>query len=104
MRYADFEDKVALVTGASGGLGLRIAEKLAASGVIVVINSRTEESAEKAVAGLRSISDRVSYALGDCADYAAATRVAETAAKINGGNGTTKHAHSCVLQVQRAVG
>ncbi len=85
MRYADFEDKVALVTGASGGLGLRIAEKLAASGAIVVINSRTQESAEKAVAGLRSISDRVSYALGDCADYAAATRVAETAASINGG-------------------
>ncbi|SAL69653.1 Short-chain dehydrogenase/reductase SDR [Caballeronia choica] len=85
MRYADFEDKVALVTGASGGLGLRIAEKLAASGAIVVINSRTQESAEKAVAGLRSISDRVSYALGDCADYAAATRLAETAASINGG-------------------
>ena len=58
MRYADFEDKVGTGgTGASGGLGLRIAEKLAASGAIVVINSRTQESAEKAVAGLRAISD-----------------------------------------------
>ncbi|NMM04024.1 SDR family oxidoreductase [Paraburkholderia sp. RP-4-7] len=85
VQYADFENKVALVTGSSGGLGLRIAEKLAANGATVVINSRSKEKAEEAVAGLRAISDKVSYVLGDCGDYAAATRIAEGAAAINGG-------------------
>ncbi|SAL00644.1 Short-chain dehydrogenase/reductase SDR [Caballeronia ptereochthonis] len=85
MRYADFDNKVALITGASGGIGLRVAEKLAANGATVVINSRTKESAEKAVAGLRAISDRVSHVLGDCADYAAAAHVAEAAASAAGG-------------------
>jgi len=85
LQCSDFENKVALVTGGSGGLGLRVAEKLARNGATVVINSRTEASAEKAVAELRSFSEKVSYVLGDCSDYAAAVKVAEGAAKLNGG-------------------
>ena len=80
-----FDNKVALITGASGGLGLRVAEKLAASGAIVVINSRSEEKGEKAVAGLRKISDRVSFVIGDTMDYDATVKVASAAAAINGG-------------------
>ena len=85
MQYADFENKVALITGASGGLGLRVAEKLAANGAIVVINSRSEEKGEQAVAELKKISDRVSFVIGDTTDYEATVKVASTAAAINGG-------------------
>jgi 2-hydroxycyclohexanecarboxyl-CoA dehydrogenase len=85
LQYADFDNKVALITGASGGLGLRVAEKLAANGAIVVINSRSEEKGEKAVAGLRKISDRVSFVIGDTTDYDATVKVASAAAAINGG-------------------
>ncbi len=85
MKYADFEDKVALITGASGGVGLNIAEKLAANGATVIINSRSPEKGQKALERLRSISQKVDFVAGDCNDHAAAVRVAEHAARINGG-------------------
>lgn len=85
MQYPDLENKVALVTGASGGIGLRVAEKLAANGATVVINSRSREKCETAVDGLKAISDKVSYAVGDCGDYESAVQVADEAARVNGG-------------------
>lgn len=85
MQYSDLEDKVALITGASGGIGLRVAEKHAARSATVVINSRTDQSAQRPLAGRRRILDRVSHVLGDCADYAAAAHVVETAARVTGG-------------------
>lgn len=85
MQYTDMENKVALVTGSSGGLGLRVAEKLAASGATVVINSRTPEKGALALAGLKAISSRVHFAAGDCTDPEAAGKVARSAAEINGG-------------------
>jgi 3-oxoacyl-[acyl-carrier protein] reductase len=44
----------AIVTGASKGIGLRIAQTLAAEGVDVAICARTAADVEKAAAGLRS--------------------------------------------------
>jgi|SRR5450830_294565 len=85
LQCADFEGKVALVTGASGGIGLSVAEKLAASGATVVINSRSQEKGAQAVARLRAISQKVDFIAGDCNDYAAATDIASHAASINGG-------------------
>lgn len=84
-RYPDFAGKVALVTGSSGGIGYRIAEKLAQSGAHVVINSRTAATGEKALAGLKAVSPNVTLALGDCGDYSAARKIVEAAAAINGG-------------------
>jgi 2-hydroxycyclohexanecarboxyl-CoA dehydrogenase len=81
----EFANKVALVTGSSGGLGLRVAEKLAAGGATVVINSRSRDKGEQALAELRAISPRVHLAVGDCSDAEAAAAVARTAADINGG-------------------
>ncbi len=46
----DLKDKVALVTGASGGLGLAAALALAQEGVRVAINSRARENLDKAAA------------------------------------------------------
>jgi 2-hydroxycyclohexanecarboxyl-CoA dehydrogenase len=85
LQYEVFENKVALITGASGGIGLCVAEKLAASGATVVINGRSLENARHAMERLRSISKKVDFVPGDCNDYAAAVEVASHAAHINGG-------------------
>lgn len=84
-RHPDLAGKVALVTGSSGGIGLRIAEKLAASGAHVVINSRTAATGERALSQLKAVSPDVVLALGDCGDYAAARAIANTAAAMTGG-------------------
>jgi NAD(P)-dependent dehydrogenase (short-subunit alcohol dehydrogenase family) len=41
------ENKVAIITGSSGGISLAIAETLAQKGVSVVLNGRTEEKSEQ---------------------------------------------------------
>ncbi|WP_333878676.1 SDR family NAD(P)-dependent oxidoreductase [Methylobacter sp.] len=50
----DLENKVALVTASSRGIGLEIARSLAAEGARVVINGRTQVSVEKAIADVRT--------------------------------------------------
>ena len=49
-----FEGKVALITGASRGIGLSIAERIVAEGGSVVITARKQEALDAAVAGLGS--------------------------------------------------
>lgn len=49
----DLSGQVAIVTGASSGIGQAIAQRLGAAGARVVVNSRSQERAEKAAAGLR---------------------------------------------------
>jgi 2-hydroxycyclohexanecarboxyl-CoA dehydrogenase len=82
MQTLDFDGKVALVTGSSGGIGLHVAEKLARGGASVVINSRSLENGERALEQLRAVSNRVHLAIGDCGDPAAASRVAHAAAAL----------------------
>ena len=48
----DIEDKTALVTASSGGIGLEIARSLATEGAKVVINGRTQSSVERAISNL----------------------------------------------------
>src|SRR5262245_57840116 len=50
MQMARFTDKVAIVTGASTGLGPVIAKMLAAEGAIVVLAARRKELVDKAAA------------------------------------------------------
>ncbi|MCC6194964.1 MAG: SDR family oxidoreductase [Burkholderiales bacterium] len=83
----DFKGKVALITGASGGVGLRLAEKLAAGGAHVVLNGRSEANGAAAQERLREFTANAastSFVIGDCADYEAAAKVTAEAARITG--------------------
>ena len=50
----DLRDRRALVTGSTDGIGFAIAQGLAAEGAAVVINGRTAEGVETALASLRA--------------------------------------------------
>jgi len=49
----DLQNKVALVTASSGGIGLEIARSLAAENAKVVVNGRTQASVDKAISDIR---------------------------------------------------
>jgi len=49
----DLQNKVAILTGAGQGIGLRIAEKMAAAGAHVVLNDVDPERCEQAVQQVR---------------------------------------------------
>ena len=50
----DIQNKVALVTASSSGIGFAIAHSLAAEGAKVIINGRSQSSVDKAIDELRS--------------------------------------------------
>ena len=75
---AEFKGKAALITGGSGGIGLRVAEQLAEAGAQVFINGRSAERGEQAVAKLREISQDVRFIAGDCASYRDVATVVDT--------------------------
>ncbi|MFB7939997.1 SDR family NAD(P)-dependent oxidoreductase [Streptomyces sp. NPDC127049] len=75
------EQRVALVTGSSSGIGAAVARRLAAAGVRVVVNSaRSVEAGEKLAAELPG----AVYVQADVADEAEAKRLVRTAADTYG--------------------
>ena len=78
---AEFAGKVVLVTGASSGIGERTAERFAALGATVAVNSRSSEEAGRAVA------DRIggTYHRADIADEAAVVAMIEEVVALHGG-------------------
>ena len=69
MNLFDLSGKVALVTGATHGLGLAMAEGLAAAGATIVINGRSsQEKLDTAVAHLRSVGHEARGYLFDVTD------------------------------------
>src|SRR5436190_24286474 len=67
------EGKIAVVTGASRGIGREIAAALAGAGATVVLTSRTEESARAAAASIDGRTDAVAVDVADVASVEAAT-------------------------------
>ncbi len=59
------KDKVIIVTGAGGGIGAGIAERLAAEGAMVVINDINAAAGEKMAAGIVAAGGQASFQGGD---------------------------------------
>ena len=68
-------DKVAIVTGGSSGIGRAIAERFASEGANVIIVGRHEDTL-KEVSGTN---DKISYVVGDMTDSGAVQKVIDTA-------------------------
>jgi len=78
--------KVAIVTGASGGIGAAIAERLGQDGFTVVVNyAGNATSAEAVVARIEAAGGRAVAAQADIADAAAVRRMFDSAETAFGG-------------------
>jgi 3-oxoacyl-[acyl-carrier protein] reductase len=79
-------NKVAIVTGASGGIGGAIAERLARDGFAVIVNyAGNAAPAEALVAKIETLGGRAAAAQADIADAAAVVRLFDTAEVAFGG-------------------
>jgi NAD(P)-dependent dehydrogenase (short-subunit alcohol dehydrogenase family) len=78
-------DKIALVTGATTGIGRGIAEHLAALGAMVVVHGRDEEAGAEVVARLQADGTQATFVAGDLRDVAACRAVVQSAIRWRGG-------------------
>jgi len=76
--------QVALITGASRGLGLVVARVLADRGYALVINARGREALDQAAAGLWLISPHVVSVAGDVTDAALRLQLIDAARGLGG--------------------
>jgi dihydroflavonol-4-reductase len=64
-KYPDWYGKVALITGATGGIGSATARKLASKGLEVVLVGRRQDKLEALVAVIRSAGGRAAHIVAD---------------------------------------
>ncbi|NOZ73547.1 MAG: 3-oxoacyl-[acyl-carrier-protein] reductase [Chloroflexi bacterium] len=78
----DLTGKIALVTGASRGIGAAIAKELAAHGATVIVNYRSnEQAAEKVVADITAAGGTAVAMQADVSDYDQATKLIKSIQK-----------------------
>lgn len=83
---ARLQDRTALVTGSTDGIGVAIALALAAEGAHVVVSGRDATRGEKVVAAIAEEGGRATFVRADLADGAAAVReLARAAHAVAGG-------------------
>lgn len=75
MNSISLENHVAVVTGASKGLGREMAESLAAAGAQVALVARNEELLSEVVRGIRARGGTAEYIMADVTDETAAAEV-----------------------------
>jgi 3-oxoacyl-[acyl-carrier protein] reductase len=80
----DLKGRVALVTGASGGLGLRFAETLAANGASVALVARRADKLKAAVARIEKAGGKAVAVEADVLDRAQMSRAFDAAEKTLG--------------------
>ncbi|AHE53220.1 SDR family NAD(P)-dependent oxidoreductase [Sphingomonas sanxanigenens] len=73
----DFTHKRVLVTGSTAGIGFAAAKVFLAAGASVIINGRTDESVEPAVASLLKVAPTVEGFVGDLGTAEASARLLE---------------------------
>jgi len=77
-----FDERTILITGATDGLGRRVAEDLAAAGAAILLHGRNPEKGRAALAETRSAtgSERLRYLNGDFSSLDAVRRLADEVA------------------------
>ena len=81
----DFQDKVAIVTGAGSGIGAAIAVELAERGAVVVVADLDLPAAQEVAGSIRAEGGRAHAVEADVADPGAAERLVAFAVETGGG-------------------
>ncbi len=76
----------ALITGATSGIGRATADKLAQSGVHVMVVGRNGERGKKTIADIRAAGGKADFISSDLRDAASARAVAKKAIELGGGH------------------
>ena len=84
MSLFDLSGRVAIVTGGNGGIGLGMAQGLAAAGAIVVLAGRNANKGEAAVQGIAQAGGKAEFAEVDVASEASCRALIDNAAARHG--------------------
>ncbi|HZL19656.1 MAG TPA: SDR family oxidoreductase [Polyangia bacterium] len=79
----ELKNKIALITGATSGIGAATAKLFAAEGAEVVVAGRNAAAGQKVVEGITRDQGRARFVLADLADLAALRRLADAAGTVD---------------------